>query len=380
MSSPAVTLAAVKDVLQSSDLLTEERGWEDVAVRGVAQDSRTVREGDVFLAWQGTELDAHDFVSDAVTRGAVAAVVERPVEAAIPQLVVRDGRVAAALVADRVLGSPSRELLTMGVTGTNGKTTTASLVRHLLSPEIPTAVIGTLGLLEADGGVRPGTEGLTTPGPVQLALWLRDLADGGTEAVVIEASSHALEQARLEGVRFDLAVFTNLTQDHLDYHGDMAGYLQAKAHLVDLVVGDGTLVLNADEPAWDVLERGSRRAITFGIDSAADLRATNLRLGGTGTSFTLLAEGREWSVHLPLVGRYNVENALAAAATAKGAGVGMERITERLGTTPPVSGRLEPVVSGPFSVLIDFAHTPAALEGALQAVRPLTKGRVIVVF
>lgn len=380
MSSPARTLAAVKDVLRSADLLTEEHGPEDVAVRGVAQDSRSVEEGDLFLAWRGTAVDAHDFVPDAVSRGAVAAVVERPVAAAIPQLVVRDGRRAAALVADRVLGSPSLELLTVGVTGTNGKTTTASLVQHLLSPEIPTAVIGTLGLIEKNGRVRPGTEGLTTPGPVQVAVWLRDLADGGTEAVVVEASSHALEQARLEGVRFDIAVFTNLTQDHLDYHGDMEGYLQAKAHLVDLVSGGGTLVVNADERAWDALAPGSRRVLAFGVASEADVRATDLRLGAAGTSFTLVYSGQEYPVRLPLVGRYNVENALAAASTAMAAGVDVERVVARLATTPPVAGRLEPVVSEPFSVLIDFAHTPAALEGALEAVRPLTEGRLIVVF
>lgn len=380
MSDPVRTLVAVKDVLRSADLLMEEHGSEDVAVRGVAQDSRAVQQGDVFVAWRGTAVDAHDFVPDALSRGAAAAVVERLVEAAIPQLVVRDGRRAAALVADRILGSPSLELFTVGVTGTNGKTTTASVIRHLLSPEIPTAVIGTLGLVEHDGRVRPGTEGLTTPGPVQVAMWLRDLADGGTEAVVLEASSHALEQARLEGVRFDVAVFTNLTQEHLDYHGDMAGYLEAKAHLVDLVAADGTLVVNADEPAWAELKAGSRRVVSFGIESDADLRAVDVELGATGTSFTLVSEGREARVRLPLVGLYNVENALAAAATARAAGVPLERVVERLATTPPVAGRLEPVVSEPFSVLIDFAHTPAALEAALEAVRPLTSGRLIVVF
>ncbi len=380
MSSRVQTLAAVRDVLRSADLLTEDHAPEDVAVRGVAQDSRAVVDGDVFVAWRGTATDAHDFVADAGRQGAAAAIVERRVDAPLPQLVVRDGRRAAALVADLVLGSPSLELLTVGVTGTNGKTTTASLVRHILSPEIPTAVIGTLGLIDDDGRVRPGTEGLTTPGPVQVAMWLRDLADGGTEAVVLEASSHALEQARLDGVRFDVAVFTNLTQDHLDYHGDMAGYLRAKAHLVDLVVDDGTVVLNADERAWDTLATGDRGVVTFGLDSSADLRAVDLRMGAAGTSFTLLAGGVEYRVELPLVGRYNVENALAAAGAAHAAGIAMERIVERLSTTPPVAGRLEPVVSDPFSVLIDFAHTPAALEGALQAVRPLTEGRVIVVF
>ncbi len=379
MSDRARTLGAVRDVLRSADLLSEARGPEDVAVGGVAQDSRLVEPGDLFVAWRGTASDAHDFVADAASRGAAAAVVERPVDVDIPQLVVRDGRRAAALAADRIMGSPSREMLTVGVTGTNGKTTTSLLVRHLLVPEIPTAVIGTLGLVE-EGGVRPGTEGLTTPGPVQLAVWLRGLSDGGTKAVVLEASSHALAQARLDGVSFDIGVFTNLTQDHLDYHGDMTAYLDAKARLVDLVESEGTIVVNADEPAWGELEVGGRRLRTFAVEAAADVRASRVELVATGSSFDLHAEGRQERVHLPLVGRYNVENALASVAAALVAGISLDRVVERLAGAPPVPGRLEPVTSEPFSVLIDFAHTPAALEGALEAVRPLTRGRLIVVF
>lgn len=379
MSEAARTLHAVRDVIRSADLLREERGPGDVAVRGVAQDSRLVRSGDLFVAWRGTEADAHDFVAEAVSKGAAAVVVERPVDAAVPQLVVSDGRLAAALAAESVMGYPSHEMLTVGVTGTNGKTTTALLVRHLLSPEIPTAVIGTLGLVDREG-VRPGTEALTTPGPVQIAVWLRELADGGMEAVVIEASSHALEQARLDGVRFDVAVFTNLTRDHLDYHVDMTGYLAAKAHLIDLVDPEGTVVVNADEPAWSALHAGGRRLRTYSVDGPADVRVSRLGLGALGSSFTLHVDGEAHEARVPLVGRYNVENALAAVTAARAAGVPIRRIVDRLATAPPVPGRLEPVASEPFSVLIDFAHTPAALEGALAAVRPLTERRLIVVF
>jgi len=349
-------------------------------VGGVSQDSRSVAEGDVFLAWRGTAVDAHDFVGEAASRGAAAAIVERPVEADIPQLVVRDGRRAAALVAHRLMGSPSLELTAVGVTGTNGKTTTSLLIRHLLTPEIPTAVVGTLGLVETDGGIRPGTEGLTTPGPVQIALWLRNLVDGGAEAVVVEASSHALAQARLDGIRFDIAVFTNLTQDHLDYHADMGDYLGAKAHLVELVGDDGTVVVNADEPAWGSLDTGPLLLRTFGLRADADVGASDVVLGPSGTSLTLRVDDARRDVQLPLVGRYNVENALAAVAAVRAAGVSLDAIAEGLATAPPVPGRLEPVVSEPFTVLIDFAHTPAALENALTAVRPLTDGRLIVVF
>lgn len=335
--------------------------------------------GDLFLAWKGTGFDAHDFVPAAVEQGAVATVVERPVDVDVPQLVVTDGRRAAALAAAAVMGSPSLEVLTVGVTGTNGKTTTALLIRHLLAADMPTAVIGTLGVLD-DRGVRPGTEGLTTPGPVQVAVWLRDLADGGISAVILEASSHALAQYRLDGVTFDIAVFTNLTQDHLDYHGDSAAYLSAKARLIELVAPGGTVVVNRADPAWASLDVAGRKLRTFAVDSAADLTATDVVLEPGGTTFTLTLDGASHSIRTPLVGLYNVENALAAIAAALAAGVSTTRIVERLATAPQPTGRLEAVVTEPFTVLIDFAHTPAALEGALAAVKSFTRGRLIVVF
>ena len=379
MSERARTLGAVGAVLQSARLLVERVGPEDVPVLGVCQDSRRAGPGDLFLAWRGTGVDAHDFVADAVGGGAVAAVVERRLDVAVPQLVVSDGRRAAALAADAVLGSPSRDLFMVGVTGTNGKTTTTLLVRHLLEPDIRTAVIGTLGVIDPDG-VRPGTEGLTTPGPVQVATWLRGLADEGVRCVAMEASSHALEQHRLDGVAFDVGAFTNLTQDHLDYHGDFDEYLAAKARLAELVVGDGTIVVNGQDPAWTRLDVGSRTLRTFAIDAEADVRATDPVLGAGGTSFTLTVDDRDHAVRTPLVGRYNVENTLAAVAAALTAGIEVEAIVERLRTAPQPSGRLEVVVSKPFTVIVDYAHTPAALVGALSAVKPLTAGRLISVF
>ncbi len=379
MTEAIRTLSALGDVLRSADLLKERRGPGNVTVTGVCQDSRIATPGDLFLAWRGTGVDAHEFVPEAASRGAVATVVERPVSVDIPQLVVSDGRRAAALAADAVMGSPSRELITLGVTGTNGKTTTALLIRHLMGPDVSTAVIGTLGVLDTDG-VRPGTEGLTTPGPVQIAVWMRDLADDGAGAVVVEASSHALDQRRLDGVSFDVAVFTNLTQDHLDYHGDLGEYFRAKARLVELVTSDGTVVVDGSDPAWEALDLGGRKQCTYAVDAEADVRASALTLGRTESSFTLSVAGQEHRVRLPLVGRYNVENALAATAAARAAGVPVADIVERLASAPQVSGRLEAVVTTPFTVLIDFAHTPAALEGALAAVKPLTSGRLIIVF
>lgn len=378
-STLPVTLDAVSDVLRSAGLLIEARATEDVAVLGVSQDSRSTRKGDLFLAWAGTAADAHEFVPEAVRQGAVATVVERRLPIDVPQLVVGDGRRAAALAADVVMGYPSRRLRTFAVTGTNGKTTTAILIRHLLGPEVPTAVIGTLGLLERDG-VRPGSEKLTTPGPVQVAVWLRELADGGMSAVVFEASSHALAQHRLDALKFEVVVFTNLSQDHLDYHADLAEYFAAKARLVELVADGGTVIVNGGDPAWDRLDTRGKTVRTFGIERQANVSARDVRLDAQGATFTLRVDGQERRVRTPLLARYNVENALAAAAAALAAGVPLDAVAERLGTVPQVSGRLEAVVTSPFTVLIDFAHTPAALAGALAAVKPLTRGRLIVLF
>jgi len=379
MIEASCTVGSVGEILRSAGLLREIHGPEDVVVMGVCQDSRDARPGDLFLAWRGDSVDAHDYVEGAAKSGAVAAVVERSVDADIPQIVVTDGRRAAALVARAVVGVGEQDMLMVGVTGTNGKTTTALLVRHLMAARGPAAVVGTLGVVDADG-VRAGTEGLTTPGPVQVAVWLWQLADGGMEAVVMEASSHALEQHRLDGVSFDVGVFTNLSQDHLDYHVDMAAYFGAKARLIELVTPDGTLVVNRDDPAWDELDASGRTVRTFAVDAEADVRAESVSVGVHGSVFSLRIDGQRREVRLPLLARYNIENALAAAAVATAAGISLDDIAAGLSTAPQVAGRLEAVATQPFTVLIDFAHTPDALDRALSAVRPLTEGRLIVVF
>lgn len=374
------TVGQVARVLRSRGLLKEVRGPEDVAILGVSQDSRDTREGDLFLAWRGVDADAHDYVHEAVRGGAAAVVVERPVSAPVPQLVVTDGRLAGALAADTVLGSPGRDLILVAVTGTNGKTTTVLMLRHLLSRLGPSAAIGTLGLVGADGSVRPGTEGLTTPGPVRISSWLRALVDEGVRSVSVEASSHALAQRRLDALRFDAGVFTNLGRDHLDYHADAGEYLAAKARLLDLLRDGGTAVVNADEPAWRSLPETPTR-MTYGIGPAgADLRAEELQLTASGSSFTLVHEARRVSTRLPLLGRFNVENALAAAAAALAVGLSLEEVARGLETVPQIPGRLERVVEEPAPVLIDFAHTPDALETVLGTLRPLVPGRLIVVF
>lgn len=380
MKTRPVTLERIASVLRAAGLLVEARGSGDPVVGGVAQDSRAVTEGDLFLAWKGVEKDAHAFVAAAVREGAVAAIVERPLDGLpVPQLVVRDGRLAGALAADAVLGSPGESLFLVGITGTNGKTTTALIARHLLGADAPAAALGTLGLIGRDGAVRPGTEGLTTPGPVQLVQWLRTLADEDVRSVVMEASSHALEQRRLDALRYDVAAFTNLTQDHLDYHPDMEAYFGAKARLLELLKPDGVLVVNRDEPAWRRLP-DAPRTVGYAIDAEAELRARDVELGADGTRFVLERDGERAEVDLPLVGRFNVENALAAAGVALAGGVSLEAVADRLATAPQVPGRLEVVVRDPVTVVVDFAHTPDALDRILATLAPLTRGRLLVLF
>lgn len=381
MSEAPFQLQAVVQRLRDFQLLLETRGPMDIQLTGVSQDSRTARPGDLFLAWKGVDHDAHDFLDQAASSGAAAAVVEefkRSVE--IPQLRVKDGRLAGALAADVATASPWRSLFMAGVTGTNGKTTTAVLGRYLLERRGPAGALGTLGLLESSGRVRSGTEGLTTPGPVQIATWTRDLADAGVSSMVLEASSHALAQHRLDGLRFDVAVFTNLGRDHMDYHRDLAAYRDAKLRLLDLLKPQGWAVVNADAPAWSSVAFPRGRTLTVGVEHQADLRAMELRLLPRGSRFRLVAGGEEAEVELPLLGRFNVENALTAAGLARVKGLTVAEIAGDLSSAPQVPGRLQLVVSDPFTALIDFAHTPDALERVLSTLRPLKKGRLMVLF
>ena len=299
----------------------------------------------------------------------------------ITQLRVTNGRLAAALIAQKLAGDPAEKLFLAAVTGTNGKTTTAWIARHLLdTSNRPAASIGTVGVVRPGGDVVEGSVALTTPGPVELAERLREFVDDGVRSVVLEASSHALEQYRLDGIRFDAAVFTNLTRDHLDYHETFESYLEAKSRLAELLSDNAPALVKADEDAWKGLPIEPARRQTFGVDQAADLQARGLEPSPAETRFVLEAAGEVERVHLPLLGRYNVENALGAVGIGLAAGIPLTVLVERLQSVPQVPGRLEVVVREPFTVVIDFAHTPAALEGVLTALRGTGRGRLIVVF
>jgi UDP-N-acetylmuramoyl-L-alanyl-D-glutamate--2,6-diaminopimelate ligase len=319
-------------------------------------------------------------VADAVRRGAAAVVVEASQESGVPEIVVRDGRRAALALGQAWFGHPARRLTLMGVTGTNGKTTATGLIRHLFNEAEGAGSIGTLGAFDGRGEPVESTAGtLTTPGPIDLQATLADLLARGTTHVVMEASSHSLDQGRLDGLDFAAAVFTNLTRDHLDYHGTMEAYLAAKLKLRDLLSLGGVELVNLDDEAWAPLTPRAPR-VTFGLHPAADVRATGVALDASGSRFRL--EGRYGSVEasLPLLGDFNVSNALAAVACALGLGRPLTDVVGRLAASPQVPGRMERIADVPCIVLRDYAHTPDALERALATLRPLTRGRLIVVF
>jgi UDP-N-acetylmuramoyl-L-alanyl-D-glutamate--2,6-diaminopimelate ligase len=375
-----VTLQRITEALGEAELLAAVHGSLPERITSLTDDSRAVTPGALFIAVRGAQRDGNEFLGVAEGAGAVAAIVDDPARTSLPCIVVRDTRRAASVAAAAFHDFPARELRLIGVTGTNGKTTTVGMLRHLLDEsDARAASIGTLGvLIGSEGAVMPGGSGLTTPGPVELQRVLRQLVDSGVRTVAMETSSHALHQHRLDTLRFAAAVFTNITRDHLDYHGTMEEYFAAKAMLMDLLTEDGVAVTNADDAAWRALPLAPRR-VTFGIAGEADVRAEDVRYAPRGSSWSLAIDGARHEVALPMIGDFNVANALASAAGAWSLGMGPGRIAEKLRRMPQVPGRLEILNEHPV-VLRDYAHTPDALERALCAVRPFATNRLIVVF
>ena len=350
------------------------------APRGVSADSRAVVSGTLYVAVRGSQTDGHRYVPDAVRQGASAVVIETPQASGLPEIVVRDGRRAALVIGQAWFGHPARKLALIGVTGTNGKTTTVGLIRHLLNADHGAGSIGTLGAFDGRGDAVPSTAGsLTTPGPIDLQATLATLVERGVARVAMEASSHSLDQGRLDGLSFAAGVFTNLTRDHLDYHGTMDEYLAAKLRLSRLLANDGVEVVNADDPAWRVIPSGPRR-VSFGMAPGADVRASSIAMDASGSRFCLSGAFGTTDARLPLLGDFNVANALAAAATALALRVPLPEIVARLAEAPQVPGRMERLTDEPCVVLRDYAHTPDALGRALDTLRPLTPGRLIAVF
>jgi UDP-N-acetylmuramoyl-L-alanyl-D-glutamate--2,6-diaminopimelate ligase len=340
-------------------------------VTAIAVDSRTAVPGSLFVAVRGERVDGHRYAKGAVVRGATAVVVEREVDVDVPQVIVADTRVAISRLADTFYGHPSQALLVFGVTGTNGKTTTTYLLRGIAEAAgLPCGVIGTLGGIF---GERTWALENTTPLALELHRLLAEMREAGARAVAMEVSSHALALGRVDDVRFCAAALTNVTRDHLDFHGTLARYIAAKRHLFDLAPH---AVFNVDDPVGRTFAGEFAMATTYAIDRVAQLRASNIVLQGDGTRF----DAGSLHVEIGLPGRFNVANALAAIGIARAAGIPDEAIVRGLATARAVPGRMERIGAFGIDAIVDYAHTPDALANVLRAARETTRGRLIVVF
>ena len=375
----------LRDVLAGASVAewTAESGAE---VTGLAYSSSDVQDGTLFFCVPGARADGHDFAPGAVEAGASALVVERPLELDVPQAIVADARAAMAPAAVAFYGDPTSELQVAGITGTNGKTTTAFLLRHVLERAgTPTGQLGTI--VQVVGGAESDVE-RTTPEAIDLQRTFRAMLDAGDRACAMEVSSHALALRRADGVRFAAATFTNLTQDHLDFHSGMEDYFEAKALLFEgTPEPPGAAIVNVDDPygarlAEDLDDRGAPvRTLSAEGARVADYAAVDVSFDAGGSRFVCRSPDGEHLVELGLPGLFNVSNALAAIATAGALGVGSLEATASLTDADRVPGRMEPIDEGQgFAVLVDYAHTPDSLVNVLQAARKLTQGRLICVF
>jgi UDP-N-acetylmuramoyl-L-alanyl-D-glutamate--2,6-diaminopimelate ligase len=356
----------------------------DTQIAGLAYDSRAVHGGELFFCVRGFQSDGHDHAPQAVANGAGALIVERPLELAVPQIQVASARAAMAPIAARFYGDPTAQLRVVGVTGTNGKTTTAYMLRALLEATgEQCALLGTVKSI-VGGAERQVTR--TTPEAIDLQRDFRAMLDGGDRACVMEVSSHALALGRADAIHFAAAIFTNLTQDHLDFHDTMEDYFQAKRRLFAEHAPAHSIV-NIGDAYGQRLAAEVDGARTFAVDASADYSAQDLRCDFAGCRFTLRTPAGEQEVALPLPGRFNVSNALGALAAAHALGADMQRLVAALEQGVRVPGRFEPVDEGQdFAVLVDYAHTPDSLENVLAAARELIAaggragGRVLCVF
>lgn len=356
----------------------------DVEINGITYDSRKVEPGTLFVAFKGGTFDGHDFIPDAVARGASAVVVEKEVETSIPTVIVPDSRAALSLLAANFFGYPSRKMTLVGVTGTNGKTTTTHLVQSIYQAAgKKSGLIGTLGARINNQVIE--TEH-TTPESSDLQRVLVKMVDEGVEVVTMEVSSHGLVQGRTDYCEFDCGIFTNLTQDHLDFHGSIDEYRKAKLMLFSDYPAKSDkkfcAAVNADDSSAQlVIEAVKGTVITYGINSDADVKGSDIEVSPSSVSFVISYGGSSERVTVPMGGYFNVYNSLGAAAACLGLGIDLQAVIAGLSNAPKVAGRFESVDCGQdFGVLVDYAHTPDGLENVLRTARKITDGQLIVVF
>lgn len=366
---------------------TQVEGSLDRDITSICYDSRLVKPGSLFVAMRGEVADGRRFIDQAVAQGAVAVISEeREHQSKATRIVVENARIALADLAAEFYRHPSHALKIAGITGTNGKTTVAFLLKHLC--DAASLRCGLIGTVRYEIGDRILPAARTTPESLELQDLLYQIRSAGCKAAAMEVSSHALMQERVRNIEFDAAVFTNLTQDHLDYHKTMDAYFEAKSRLFTGVLGQlkkkGTAVVNIDDRHGAKLANQLAKDLpvtTFGVGIKADLKASNLRVDFAGTSYQLDAGGKSYLVRLPLIGRFNVYNSLAAIGAARALGIDTRAAVLALATAPCVPGRLEEVpVKRQFKVFVDYAHTDDALLNVMRTLRELSPSRLIVVF
>ncbi|WNR46438.1 UDP-N-acetylmuramoyl-L-alanyl-D-glutamate--2,6-diaminopimelate ligase [Paenibacillus roseipurpureus] len=375
--------------LASALLITRIHGDIDTEITGIEADSRKVKPGDLFLCIPGLKVDGHDYAPKAIALGASALVTERVLDVPVPQLVVKDARYAMAALAAHFYGYPSKSLKMIGITGTNGKTTSTYLLEKIIADRgFTTGLMGNIHIKIGDAYIE--NTATNTQEAHELQRILREMADAGTQYCMMEVSSHGLDMGRVKGIHFRSGIFTNLTQDHLDYHKTMESYAAAKGLLFARLGNDFSAdpnlrqyaILNADDEASQMFQRvTAAQVITYGIDNECDVRASDIRMSSKGTEFHVNSFAGEAQFRMQLVGKFNVYNALGAITAALAEGFLLADIKASLERITSVDGRMEVVNEGQdYLVLVDYAHTPDGLENALSTVSEFAEGRVITVF
>ena len=358
--------------------VVESHASPELEIADVAYDSRQVTKGAAFVAIRGFESDGHKYIPQAAEKGASCVICEEKPALDVPYVVVRDSRLALAVASKNLFGDPGGEMVMLGVTGTNGKTTTTYLIKHLLEQKKG----ATVGLIGTNGNMI-GSDFLpterTTPESYELQKLLREMADAGCTHVIMEVSSHSLVLHRVAGLHFAVGIFTNLTQDHLDFHKTMAEYARAKSLLFDMC--DRAVINLDDEWSEYMLEHCSCPALTFSEGERGDLTAHDIELASSGVSFTAGYEGRCERVRLGIPGLFSVYNALGVMGCGLSLGIDLADCADSLASAKGVKGRVEVVpTDGDYTILIDYAHTPDALENVLKSMRRVTKGRLVALF
>lgn len=372
------------DLLHHLHLLVPYQGTNP-EITSIENDNRKVQQGSLFICIKGYTVDGHDYAESAVENGAVAVLAERALPLSVPVIIVNDTMRAMAVLADAFYQHPTKKLHLIGITGTNGKTTTSHLIEKIFSDA--NRCTGLIGTMYTKIGDQKFETKNTTPESLVLQKGFQQMVENGVDTAIMEVSSHALHMGRVHGCDYDIAVFTNLTQDHLDYHKTMEDYKQAKSLLFSQLGNTFDAnkpkfaILNADDPASDLYRKSTAAFVyTYGIDNNADFHAQNIHMTSAGTSFEIVIKEKRYSINIQLIGKFSVYNVLAGIATAFVSGIPMEKILESIESVKGVDGRFELVNAGQqYTVIVDYAHTPDSLENVLKTIQSFADKKIFVI-